>query len=115
MFLAKPHHSQFALLSFFASQDLPAKEFLSKEFRIEELYSVLFSLHQPYWNATREDIMKAVSNICDRLLNFKANMPFNANEYDRVLEDLSIYLNPHAQFLSAAKQVLLEKQLEVRL
>jgi len=54
MFLAKPHHSQFALLSFFASQDLPAKEFLSKEFRIEKLYSVLFSLHQPYWKRSRK-------------------------------------------------------------
>ncbi len=33
LFLAKPHHSQFALLSFFASHDEPAQKFLQK--RIE--------------------------------------------------------------------------------
>jgi predicted ATPase len=53
LFLAKPHHSQFALLSFFASHDEPAQEFLRNEFNVEKLESVLFSLHEPYWKRAR--------------------------------------------------------------
>ena len=49
LFLAKSHHSQFALLSFFASEESGVKEFLSKEFQIDGLASILFSLHEPYW------------------------------------------------------------------
>lgn len=49
LFLSKPHHSQFALLSFFASEETGVKEFLRKEFYIEGLASILFSLHEPYW------------------------------------------------------------------
>lgn len=50
LFLAKPHHSQFSLLSFFAVNDETAQTFLKNEFRIAGLDSVLFSLHEPYWN-----------------------------------------------------------------
>ncbi len=50
LFLAKPHHSQFSLLSFFAANDETAKTFLKNEFRIAGLDSVLFLLHEPYWN-----------------------------------------------------------------
>lgn len=53
LFLAKPHHSQFALLSFFAAHDEPAKDFLRKEFRIEQFESVLFALHEPYWKRSK--------------------------------------------------------------
>lgn len=49
LFLAKPHHSQFALLSFFAAADTKAKRFLKDEFYIEGLESVLFALKEPYW------------------------------------------------------------------
>ena len=49
LFLARPHHSQFALLSFFAANDEPAKKFLRDEFQITGLESVLFALHEPYW------------------------------------------------------------------
>ncbi len=52
LFLAKPHHSQFALFSFFAAGDEKAKRFLREEFRIEGLKSVLFALHEPYWSKT---------------------------------------------------------------
>jgi predicted ATPase len=52
LFLAKSHHSQFALLSFFAAGDEKAKRFLREEFRIEGLKSVLFALHEPYWSKT---------------------------------------------------------------
>ena len=50
LFLAKPHHSQFSLLSFFAVNDQAAQAFLRDEFRISGLDSVLFALHEPYWN-----------------------------------------------------------------
>lgn len=49
LFLAKPHHSQFSLLSFFAANDETAQAFLREEFRISGLDSVLFALHEPYW------------------------------------------------------------------
>lgn len=54
MFLAKSHHSQFSLLSFFASKDLETKEFLLDEFGIEKLQSVLFLLQEPYWYTSRK-------------------------------------------------------------
>lgn len=50
LFLAKPHHSQFSLLSFFAANDQQTQAFLRDEFRISGLDSVLFALHEPYWN-----------------------------------------------------------------
>jgi predicted ATPase len=53
IFQAKPHHSQFAFLSFFATQDREAKQFLEKEFRIAGLESVLFALREPYWWQSR--------------------------------------------------------------
>jgi predicted ATPase len=50
LFLAKPHHSQFSLLSFFAKDDdPPARAFLRDEFRIAGLDSVLFALHEPWY------------------------------------------------------------------
>lgn len=52
MFRAKSHHSQFALLVFYATND-PAQKFLKDEFRIAGLDSVLFSLREPYWNKRR--------------------------------------------------------------
>ncbi|MGA9365334.1 MAG: AAA family ATPase [Bacteroidota bacterium] len=53
LFQAKPHHSQFALLAFYATQDEDAQKFLKDEFRIEGLDSVLFSLREPYWRLSR--------------------------------------------------------------
>lgn len=58
LFQAKPHHSQFALLAFFATHDAQAQKFLSDEFRIERLDSVLFSLREPYWKPPRKSKRK---------------------------------------------------------
>jgi len=49
LFLAKPQHSQFAFLSFFAVDDPNARDFLLREMRITGLHSVLFALREPYW------------------------------------------------------------------
>lgn len=60
MFLAKPHHSQFSLLSFFAQKDPEAEKFLKEEFGIEHLSSVLFKLQEPYWStSTKKNALKA--------------------------------------------------------
>ncbi len=53
LFQAKPHHSQFALLAFYATHDAEAKKFLKDEFRIEGFDSVLFSLREPYWKQSK--------------------------------------------------------------
>jgi predicted ATPase len=53
LFQAKPHHSQFALLAFFATHDEPAQKFLADELRIEGFDSAIFSLREPYWRQPR--------------------------------------------------------------
>jgi predicted ATPase len=53
LFQAKPHHSQFALLAFYATHDAEAQAFLKNEFRIEGLDSALFSLREPYWRQSK--------------------------------------------------------------
>ncbi len=61
LFLAKPHHSQFALLAFFASQDESAQRFLKEEFHICGLESVLFALREPYWKQSNPSKGKKIS------------------------------------------------------
>lgn len=53
LFQAKPNHSQFALLAFYATHDSAAQKFLEDEFRIIGLDSVLFSLREPYWRQSK--------------------------------------------------------------
>lgn len=53
LFQAKPNHSQFALLAFYATRDSAAQKFLKDEFRILGLDSVLFSLREPYWRLSK--------------------------------------------------------------
>jgi energy-coupling factor transporter ATP-binding protein EcfA2 len=52
LFQAKPHHSQFALLAFYATRDEAAQKFLETEFRIFGFDSALFALREPYWKTT---------------------------------------------------------------
>lgn len=54
LFLARPHHSQFAFLSFLAADDVKARSFLREELRIEGLDAVLFALREPYWAKARK-------------------------------------------------------------
>jgi predicted ATPase len=53
LFQAKPNHSQFALLAFYATRDSAAQKFLESEFRILGFDSALFSLREPYWRQAR--------------------------------------------------------------
>ncbi|WP_375460066.1 AAA family ATPase [uncultured Enterovirga sp.] len=52
LFLAEDWHSQFVLLAFYAKHDPEIRAFLSDQFGIEELESVLFVLQQPHWYKT---------------------------------------------------------------
>ena len=62
LFLARPLHSQFALLSLFATEDDQVREFLSKEMRIEGLDAALFALKQPYWSKSRQVQKRATAD-----------------------------------------------------
>jgi predicted ATPase len=53
LFQAKPNHSQFALLAFYATRDSAAQKFLESEFRILGFHSALFSLREPYWRQAK--------------------------------------------------------------
>lgn len=61
LFLAKPHHSQLALLSFFVDsqskktveEHTKTRAFLRDEFGITGFESALFALHQPYWSKSK--------------------------------------------------------------
>ena len=53
LFQAKSHHSQFALLAFFAIRDKRVQNYLKNEFRIVGLDSVLFALREPYWKGSK--------------------------------------------------------------
>lgn len=55
LFQAKLHHSQFALLAFYATRDTKAQKFLENEFRIIGLDSVLFALREPYWKPSKNE------------------------------------------------------------
>jgi ABC-type multidrug transport system ATPase subunit len=58
VFEAKPHHSQFALLAFYATQDSDAQKFLETEFRISGFDSAIFSLREPYWSEGRSRVIR---------------------------------------------------------
>jgi predicted ATPase len=62
LFLAKPRHSQFALLAFFAVDDLEAREFLRNEMRIESFDSLLFKLREPYWAKGQRQNRRSISD-----------------------------------------------------
>ena len=54
VFQAKPHHSQFALLAFYATRDDAAKQFLRNECGITGFDSALFALREPYWKQSQK-------------------------------------------------------------
>ena len=62
LFLARPHHSQFAFLSFLAVDDPKAREFLKDELHIEGLDAVLFALREPYWSKGKKTKTAAVGD-----------------------------------------------------
>jgi len=74
----------------------------------------LYCLDDGNWAADREDIMKAVAKLCDELIDLKKNNPDDLEKYQEIVDDLYQYLNPFAEFLSAAEQVMREKCIDIR-
>lgn len=72
-----------------------------------------YYLNEGTWVADREDIMKAVGAICDRILEMKSLENYEQDEYDDAINQLGDYLSPYADFASAAEQVLKEKRISI--
>jgi hypothetical protein len=88
LFQAKPHHSQFALLAFYATRDSAAQKFLENEFRIVGLDSVLFSLREPYWRMSKP--AKNRRNTGDPGLVCRGKVaPFLASLFDNCFASMS--------------------------
>jgi len=72
-----------------------------------------YYLNEGTWVADREDIMKAVGSICDRLIEMKSADEYEQREYNDAIDQMSEYLSPYANFTSAAEQVVKEKGINV--
>lgn len=59
LFYARPVHSNFVLLAFFALADNENKEFLKKYLDIDSLESVLFVTHKPEWAKAKVNVVKS--------------------------------------------------------
>ena len=72
-----------------------------------------YYLNEGNWVADREDIMKAVSSICDQLVSMKKQDSYDQAEYDQALDDLAEYLDPYSDFTSADEQAYKEKAIGI--
>jgi hypothetical protein len=72
-----------------------------------------YYLNEGTWVADREDIMKAVASICDRLIKMKSSGEYEQQEYSDAIDELQDYLNQYADFTSAAEQVVKEKGISI--
>lgn len=72
-----------------------------------------YYLNEGTWVADREDIMKAVGSICDRLIKMRSTGEYAQQEYTDSIDQLYEYLNLYANFTSAAEQVVKEKGINV--
>ena len=102
------------LIAFDSSNGVPVSKYTKEEDEwryIRAKDSIAFyHLNEGTWNAAREDIMKAVAQLCDRLIQLEESGQSNNDEYDQVINKLyDDYLNPYAEFLSAAQQAMAEK------
>ncbi len=59
LFYARPVHSNFVLLAFFALADEENADFLKKYLDIDELESVLFVTHKPEWAKSKVNVAKS--------------------------------------------------------
>ena len=66
-----------------------------------------YHLDEGTWNAKREDLMREVGILCDKVLEAAAKK--DSEQYDKLLDDLASYIHPFAEFSSAAAQVICEK------
>lgn len=70
-----------------------------------------YHLDEGTWNYKRKDLMDEISALCDKIISVAAQIPIDRNEYDSLIDDLLVYLEPFSEFTSAALQVITEKGL----
>lgn len=68
-----------------------------------------YHLDEATWNKDRKDLMDEVAVLCDKLLDTASGAQHAAGEYEQLIDDLLQYLDPFAEFTSAAYQVAREK------
>jgi hypothetical protein len=68
-----------------------------------------YHLDEGTWNAKRDDLMREVSILCDRVLAAAANEDWET--YEQLLDEVASFVHPFAEFSSAAAQVITEKSL----
>lgn len=73
-----------------------------------------YHLDEGTWNAKREDIMKAVSVLCNRVIELRSKDDYDVAEYDETVDQLAEFLGSYSEFLSAAEQALKEKSINLR-
>ncbi|MEW8293962.1 MAG: hypothetical protein AB2562_17935 [Candidatus Thiodiazotropha sp.] len=99
------------LLTFDTSNGKPIPRFSKeddewKNYRAEESINY-YHLNEGTWNFKRKDLMDEVAVLCDKLVKSEAD----GENSDPLIDELFEYLEPHAEFTSAAKQVIREKGL----
>lgn len=70
-----------------------------------------YHLDEGTWNYKRKDLMDEVGVLCDKIIVIAGKEPPDRDEYDRLLDDLLVYLEAFSEFSSAALQMVREKGL----
>lgn len=70
-----------------------------------------YHLDEGTWNYKRKDLMDEVGVLCDKVIDIAYQEPPDRDDYDRLLDELLVYLEPFSEFSSAALQVVREKGL----
>ncbi len=68
-----------------------------------------YHLDEGTWNGRREDLMREVGILCDRVHEAAAKMDWE--KYEELLDEVASFVHPFAEFSSAAMQVVMEKSL----
>ena len=68
-----------------------------------------YHLDEGTWNGRREDLMREVSILCDRVHEAAAKNDWES--YEGLLDEVATFIHPFAEFSSAAMQVVIEKSL----
>ena len=99
------------LLTFDTSNGKPIPRFSKeddewKNYRAEESINY-YHLDEGTWNYKRKDLMDEVSILCDKLIESEQE----GGNSDPLIDELVQFLEPHAEFITAAEQVIREKGL----
>ena len=70
-----------------------------------------YHLDEGTWNYKRKDLMDDVGVLCDKIIEVLQEEPPNLDQYDSLIDELLVFLDPFSEFSSAAFQVVAEKGL----